>query len=97
MQYLYSDDQFYYFMNTETTSRSRWARTRFGDANKYLKENDICQLVLYGDEVIGIELPMTVDTDGRADGPRPQGRHRHRRHQAGHARTRASSCRCRCS
>jgi elongation factor P len=34
---------------------------KFGDANKYLKENDTCELVLYGDEVIGVELPMTVE------------------------------------
>jgi elongation factor P len=61
MQYLYSDDQFYYFMNTETFEQIPVAAEKVGDANKYLKENDICELVLYGDEVIGIELPMTVE------------------------------------
>ena len=30
------------------------------DADKFLKENEVCQLVLYGDEVIGLELPLTV-------------------------------------
>jgi elongation factor P len=61
MQYLYSDDQFYYFMNTETFEQIPVVAEKVGDANKYLKENDICEVVLYGDEVIGIELPMTVE------------------------------------
>ncbi|MBI5948069.1 MAG: elongation factor P [Chloroflexi bacterium] len=61
MQYLYSDDQFYYFMNTENYEQIPVGHERVGDASKYLKENNLCQLVMYGDEVIGIELPMTVE------------------------------------
>lgn len=61
MQYLYSDDQFYYFMNTETFEQIPVGAEKVGDANKYLKENDTCEVVLYGDEVIGIEMPITVE------------------------------------
>lgn len=61
MQYLYSDDQFFYFMNTENFEQIPVSADKVGDANKYLKENDPCELVLYGDEVIGVELPMTVE------------------------------------
>ncbi|GMV86584.1 MAG: elongation factor P [Dehalococcoidia bacterium] len=61
MQYLYSDDQFYYFMNTETFEQIPVSADKVGDANKYLKENDTCEVVLYGDEVIGLELPITVE------------------------------------
>ncbi len=61
MQYLYSDDQFYYFMNTETFEQIPVGAEKVGDANKYLKENDTCEVVLYGDEVIGLELPITVE------------------------------------
>jgi len=61
MQYLYSDDQFYYFMNTETYEQIPVSAENVGDASKYLKENDNCQLVLYGDEVIGVELPLSVE------------------------------------
>lgn len=61
MQYLYSDDQFYYFMNTETYEQIPVTKDKVGDANKYLKENDLCEVVLYGDEVIGVELPITVE------------------------------------
>jgi len=61
MQYLYSDDQFYYFMNTENYEQIPVGADKVGDANKYLKENDTCEVVLYGDEVIGIEMPISVE------------------------------------
>ena len=61
MQYLYADDQFHYFMNTENYEQIPVGAEKVGDANKYLKENDTCEVVLYGDEVIGIELPISVE------------------------------------
>jgi elongation factor P len=61
MQYLYSDDDFYHFMNTENFEQIPVGADKVGDANKYLKENDLCELVLFGEEVIGVELPMTVE------------------------------------
>ena len=61
MQYLYNDDQFYYFMNTENYEQIPVSVDKIGDAGKYLKENDTCELVLFGEEVIGVELPMTVE------------------------------------
>lgn len=61
MQYLYNDDQFYHFMNTETFEQIPVSVDKVADAGKFLKENDNCELVLYGEEVIGIELPLTVE------------------------------------
>jgi elongation factor P len=61
MQFLYNDGGFFYFMNTETFEQIPVTGDKVGDASKYLKENDRCELVLYGDEVIGIELPATVE------------------------------------
>ena len=61
MQYLYADDQFYYFMNTENYEQIPVDKGKVGDANLYLKENDTCQLVMYGEEVIGVELPLSVE------------------------------------
>ena len=58
MQYLYGDDQFYYFMNTEDFEQFPVTRDKIGDSALYLKENDTCQLVMYGEEVIGVELPL---------------------------------------
>jgi elongation factor P len=61
MQYLYRDDEFFYFMNTETYEQIPVSADKVGDAHLYLRENDSCKLVMYGDEVIGIELPLTVE------------------------------------
>lgn len=60
MQYLYKDEQFFYFMNTETFEQLPVSGDKVGDAERFLKENDACQLILYGDEAIGVELPLTV-------------------------------------
>ena len=61
MEYLYSDGEQYHFMNTENYEQIPVGAEKVGDANKYLKENDVCEVVLYGDEVIGIELPISVE------------------------------------
>jgi elongation factor P len=61
MQFLYRDDQFFTFMNTETFDQIPVPVDAVGDADKYLKENDVCEVVLYGEEVIGVELPITVE------------------------------------
>lgn len=61
MQYLYADDQFFYFMNTETFDQIPVDAAKVGDAAKFLKENETCELILYGDEVIGVQLPITVE------------------------------------
>ncbi|MBN9495084.1 elongation factor P [bacterium] len=61
MQYLYNDGQFYNFMNTETFEQIPIGADKVGDADKYLKENDTVEVVLFGEEVIGVELPITVE------------------------------------
>jgi elongation factor P len=61
MQYLYRDDQFFTFMNTETFDQIPVSFEKVGDADKFLRENAICELVLFGEEVIGLELPLTVE------------------------------------
>ena len=60
MQYLYSDDDFYYFMNTETYDQIPVDSAKVGDAARFLKENDTCEVSLYGEEVIAVELPGSV-------------------------------------
>ncbi|MCA9826195.1 MAG: elongation factor P [Dehalococcoidia bacterium] len=63
MQYLYHDGQFFTFMNTETFDQIPVDASKVGDADKFLKENALCELVLYGEEVIGVELPITVELE----------------------------------
>ena len=60
MQYLYSDDDLYYFMNTETYDQIPVDAAKVGDAAKFLRENDTCEVALYGEEVIAVELPGSV-------------------------------------
>ncbi len=60
-QYLYSEADLHYFMNTETYDQFPLNRSHLGNALDYLKENSTCNLLMYGDEPVGIELPAAVD------------------------------------
>ena len=60
-QYLYSDGDLHYFMNTETYDQFPLNSDALGDALNYLKENSTCELLMYGDEPVGIELPAAVE------------------------------------
>ena len=59
-QFLYADGDIYHFMNKETYDQIAMNRDRLGDAVLYLKENDDCQVLTYGDEAISVELPAAV-------------------------------------
>lgn len=60
-QYLYEEGGLHYFMNTETFDQFPVSADRLGDALNYLKENATCNLLMYGDEAIGVELPAAVE------------------------------------
>ncbi len=60
-QYLYSEGGLYHFMNTETYDQFPLNKDHLGDALNYLKENSTCNLLLYGDEPVGVELPAAVE------------------------------------
>jgi elongation factor P len=60
-QYLYSDGDLHYFMNTETYDQFPLTRERLGDALDYLRENAECSVLMYGDEAVGIELSAAVE------------------------------------
>jgi len=59
-QYLYSEGDLLYFMNKETYDQIAMNKSAAGDMALYLKENDDCQLLTYGDEAISVELPAAV-------------------------------------
>jgi elongation factor P len=48
-------------MNTETYDQFPLGKDHLGDALNYLKENSTCNLLMYGDEPVGIELPAAVE------------------------------------
>jgi elongation factor P len=60
-QYLYAEGNLHYFMNTETYDQFPLGKDHLGEALNYLKENATCNLLMYGDEPVGIELPAAVE------------------------------------
>ncbi|MFA4836174.1 MAG: elongation factor P [Dehalococcoidia bacterium] len=68
-EYLYKDDDFYYFMDQETFDQVPLGSQQLGDAVNYLKEQMIIRLSKYKGEAIGIELPLSVDLAITETGP----------------------------
>src|SRR4030065_129573 len=53
-QYMYSEGDLHYFMNTETFDQFPLNGDYLGDALNYLKENATCDLLMYGEEAGGV-------------------------------------------
>ncbi len=62
-QYLYPDGDLHYFMDTETFDQFPVSKDLLGDALNFLVENGSCELRMYGDEAVGIELPAAVELE----------------------------------
>jgi elongation factor P len=60
-QYLYADGDVHHFMNTETYDQMALNSDQLGDARQYLRENATCEVLLHGDQPIGVELPAAVE------------------------------------
>jgi elongation factor P len=60
VQYLYGDGEQYHFMDTETFEQFALNESAVSEAIKYLKENDVVDLLTYSGEPIDIELPISV-------------------------------------
>jgi elongation factor P len=60
-QYLYRDGGTYHFMDTETYDQFAVSVAMIGDDAKYLLENTEVQVSNHDGEVLGVELPVTVD------------------------------------
>ena len=60
MQYLYADDEMLTFMNTETYDQIPVPRSIIADQIPYLKESEVIQVLTYGEEALGVELPAAV-------------------------------------
>ena len=68
-QYLYQEDDFYYFMDQETFEQTPMNADQLGDALNYLKEGMIIQLSTYEGDAIGIDLPLSVQLEITETGP----------------------------
>jgi len=60
-QYLYADGDVHHFMNTETYDQVALNSDQLGDARQYLRENATCEVLIHGDQPIGVELPAAVE------------------------------------
>jgi elongation factor P len=63
MQYLYNDGGIYHFMDEENFEQIPLNTTQLGDAINFLKENMSLEISSYKDEIIGVELPITVELE----------------------------------
>lgn len=73
MQYLYSDSSDYVFMDTVSYDQIQVPESSLGDASKYLKESDNAVLQMYGSEIVGVELPASVELTIATTDPGVQG------------------------
>jgi elongation factor P len=61
MQLLYRDGDDYVFMDNSTYDQLNVPSARLGDAANYVVDNSVAQLMMYQDEIIGVELPASVE------------------------------------
>ena len=61
MQYLYSDGEFWYFMDPNTFEQVGADVKAVGDQTKWLKEQDTCEVTLWNDSPIAIATPNFVE------------------------------------
>ena len=63
MQYLYNDGDLYYFMDNETFEQLPINASTVGDSLKFVKENDVCKILSFKENVFGIEPPIFVELE----------------------------------
>jgi len=73
MQYMYSDGDSYYFMDTGTFEQIHISSEALGDSVSYLIPEMLIRVEFYGTEPVGIELPQTVDLEVRDTPPAIRG------------------------
>jgi elongation factor P len=61
MQFLYRDGDDYVFMDSETYEQLNVGPASLGEAADYLVENSDAVLKMYGDEIVGVDLPASVE------------------------------------
>jgi elongation factor P len=61
MQFLYRDGADYVFMDNSSYEQLNVPTSALGDSPSYLKEGDSVYLQLYGDDIVGVDLPAAVE------------------------------------
>ena len=78
MQYLYSDDSSYHFMDTVTFDQISLSNEILSDVSNYLKESMEIKILFHGNEPVEIEIPPfitaeIIETDPGVKGDTAQG------------------------
>ncbi|HAM76906.1 MAG TPA: elongation factor P, partial [Alcanivorax sp.] len=63
MQYIFSDGEFWHFMDTETFEQKQADEAAVGDAKQWLKEEDMCEVTLYNGEPLNVNPPNFVELE----------------------------------
>ena len=63
MQYLYSDGDLFYFMDTETYDQIALNTETVADALKFVKENEMVKMLSHNGSVFAIEPPLFVELE----------------------------------
>ncbi len=61
MEFSYSDEGLYYFMDPESYEMVPVSQADLGDAFKFVKENMTCKILSYKGKVFGVEPPTFVE------------------------------------
>ncbi len=72
-QFLYRDGNDYVVMDNETYDQRNIPGEALGDAVNYLVENSTVTLLTFGDEIVGVDLPASVELDITETEPGVQG------------------------
>jgi elongation factor P len=63
IQYLYTEDGQYHFMDVDTFEQYPLNRETLGDTVNYLVENEVIDLLTYQDQPVDVEAPITVNLE----------------------------------
>lgn len=73
MQYLYRDGDSYVFMDNESYDQLPIEPATLGDAANYIIENNNAVMLMFGTEIIGVDMPASVELTIAATEPGVQG------------------------
>jgi len=73
MQYLYNDGEQYVFMDNTSYDQMHVDQSALGEAAKYLKEGDSPVLQMYNGEIVGVDIPASVELEVTNTEPGVQG------------------------
>ncbi|MBS3970231.1 MAG: elongation factor P [Clostridia bacterium] len=63
MQYLYNDGENFVVMDNDTYDQLNLQKHHFDGKDKFLKDNMTLSILMFGSEVIGVELPNSVELE----------------------------------